>query len=50
MFQIREQGKYYAIVSGDKADQVVGVVVLETSVDPAAETVRDTSGFVVYRD
>ncbi|WP_417677475.1 hypothetical protein [Pseudodonghicola sp.] len=45
-----EQGKYYAIVSGDKADQIVGVVVLENSVDPVADTVRDTSGFIVYRD
>ncbi|MDK3018001.1 hypothetical protein [Pseudodonghicola flavimaris] len=44
-----ETGNYYAIVSGKKANQIVGIVVLENSVDPIAETVRDTSGFVVYR-
>ncbi|MDF1715780.1 MAG: hypothetical protein P1U75_03755 [Antarcticimicrobium sp.] len=44
-----ETGNYYAIVSGNNAKRIVGVVVLENSVDPIADTVRDTSGFIVYR-
>lgn len=44
-----EQGNYYAIVSGANADEVVGVVVLETTRDPIADSVRDTTGFIVYR-
>ncbi|MGD9866322.1 MAG: hypothetical protein AB7S99_24255, partial [Pseudodonghicola sp.] len=44
-----ESGKYYAIVSGKKANQIVGVVVLENTVDPIADAVRETSGFIVYR-
>lgn len=47
--QLFESGNYYAIVSGDKADQIVGVVVLENTIDPVAEAVRETSGFIVYR-
>ncbi|MDG1353187.1 MAG: hypothetical protein P8P70_08490 [Sulfitobacter sp.] len=38
-----EEGNYYAIVSGDGADEIVGIFVLET------ETARDTGGFIVYR-
>lgn len=44
-----EQGNYYAIVSGE-AEEVVGVVVLENTADPIADSVRDTTGFVVYRN
>lgn len=47
--QIFESGNYYAIVSGEDAGQIVGIVVLETTLDPIADSVRDTSGFVVYR-
>ncbi len=47
--QTFESGNYYAIMSGDKAGQIVGVVVMESSIDPIASTVRETSGFVVYR-
>ncbi|TDE41174.1 hypothetical protein [Antarcticimicrobium sediminis] len=47
--QTFETGNYYAIMSGDKAGQIVGVVVMESSIDPIASTVRETSGFVVYR-
>lgn len=47
--QVFEKGNYYAIVSGKKAGQIVGVVVLENSLDPVATTVRETSGFIVYR-
>lgn len=45
-----EDGKYYAIVSGEKADEVVGVIVVE-SPDPVNETgtVRETGGFILYR-
>jgi hypothetical protein len=44
-----EEGLYYAIVSGDDPDEIVGVMVLTNDVEGAA-TVRDTSGFIVYRD
>jgi len=47
--QVFESGNYYAIVAGDNAEQIVGIVVLETTVDPIADSVRDTSGFIVYR-
>ncbi|MCV2887184.1 hypothetical protein [Ruegeria aquimaris] len=46
--QIFEEGNYYAIVSGDNVDEIVGVVVLETTKDPMASSVRETSGFIVY--
>ena len=39
-----ETGNYYAILSGDGADEIVGVFVLE------ADGARDTGGFIVYRD
>ena len=39
-----EEGTFYAIVSGDDPDEIVGVYVLETGDQ------RDTSGFIVYRD
>lgn len=43
-----ETGNYYAIVSGSNAEEIVGIVVLETSLDPIAD-VRETGGFIVYR-
>ena len=45
-----EKGKYYAIVSGDTPDEIVGIMVLENTADFDGVTTRDTSGFVVYRD
>ncbi|MAM00340.1 MAG: hypothetical protein CL583_18020 [Alteromonadaceae bacterium] len=45
-----ETGKYYALMSGDDPDEIVGVVVLENSAEFENVTVRDTSGFIVYRD
>jgi hypothetical protein len=45
---IFESGNYYAIVAGDSAEEIVGIVVLESSVDAIGQ-VRETSGFVVYR-
>ncbi len=44
-----ETGKYYGIVSGDTADEIVGIVVLETSRDPSVSMARDTTGFTIYR-
>ncbi|QBF32804.1 hypothetical protein [Thalassococcus sp. S3] len=44
-----EEGNYYAIVAGDNAEEIVGVVVLETTLDPVANSVRETGGFIVYR-
>ena len=48
--QTYEEGKYYAVLSGDDADEVVGVIVLENANETDNVTVRDTSGFIVYRD
>ncbi len=45
--QTFETGNYYAVMSGD-AEEIVGVVVLENNLDPTAESVRETGGFVVY--
>jgi hypothetical protein len=45
---IYETGTFYAIVSGDDPDEVVGVFVLESQ---GTEIIsRDTSGFIVYRN
>ncbi|MFC6638732.1 hypothetical protein GV827_02505 [Sulfitobacter sp. JBTF-M27] len=44
-----EEGQYYGIISGENADEIVGIIVTESSVDPSAETVRDTTGFTIYR-
>ena len=45
-----ETGNYYAIVSGNGPNEIVGVMVLENSAEFDVATVRDTSGFIVYRD
>ncbi|GAA6174771.1 hypothetical protein [Sulfitobacter pacificus] len=45
-----ESGKYYAIVSGDDTNEIVGVLVTENTAELDNVTVRDTSGFIVYRD
>jgi hypothetical protein len=45
-----ESGKYYAIVSGDDANEIVGVIVAENTSELDNVTVRDTSGFIIYRD
>ena len=45
-----ESGNYYAILSGDNAEEMVGVVVM-TSDEPRAQAVKaqETGGFIVYR-
>ncbi|MDA7427390.1 hypothetical protein PGB28_02885 [Primorskyibacter aestuariivivens] len=45
-----ESGDFYGIVSGDNADEVVGIIVV-TSEDPRGigVTVRETGGFIVTR-
>jgi len=45
-----ETGNFYAILSGDEAEELVGVVVMEHTIDPVAASVRETGGFIVYRD
>ena len=42
-----EEGKYYAIISGSNADEVVGVLVVTSKTDGA--TARETGGFILYR-
>lgn len=43
-------GTYYGILSGDNAEELVGIVVTESTVDTQAVTVRDTIGFTIYRE
>ena len=45
--EVYEEGTFYAIVSGNSPDEIVGVFVLETQ---GSERERDTGGFIVYRD
>lgn len=49
--EVYEEGTYYAIMSGDNADEIVGVIVLEAD-DPRAEnvTVQETGGFILYNE
>lgn len=42
-----EAGKYYAVISGDNADEVVGVIVVTSNIGQV--TVRETGGFILYR-
>ncbi|MFC2966767.1 hypothetical protein [Acidimangrovimonas pyrenivorans] len=46
-----ETGKYYAVLSGKNAGEVVGIVVM-TSADPRVDgvTVRETGGFILQRN
>lgn len=45
-----EEGQYYAILSGDDAEELVGVIVTETTLDPTSpDGARDTTGFTLYR-
>lgn len=50
-FRAHEDGRYYAMVSGRDADEIVGIVVVESDY-PGSEGVkmRETGGFIVYRD
>ena len=52
VLQVFESGKYYGIISGDTAEEIVGVFVVESE-DPRYEdggvTVQETGGFIVYR-
>jgi hypothetical protein len=45
-----EDGKYYAVVAGPNADEIVGVIVVEAD-DPryTGVTVRETGGFLLSR-
>ena len=42
-----EAGKYYALLSGSKADEVVGIIVVNS--DIGTYTARETGGFILYR-
>jgi hypothetical protein len=42
-----ESGKYYAVIAGEDADEVAGVIVVTASVGDA--TWRETGGFILYR-
>lgn len=45
-----EGGNYYAIISGNNAQEIVGVIVVESE-DPRFDgvTARETGGFILYR-
>ena len=49
--ELYEDGTYYAVISGDDAGEIVGIIVVESQ-DPRegmeAVTVRETGGFIVY--
>ena len=42
-----EAGKCYAVIAGDKADEVAGVIVVTSQAGDA--TARETGGFILYR-
>lgn len=42
-----ESGNFYALVAGDDAEEIVGVIVVEGTVGDV--TARETGGFIVYR-
>ncbi len=42
-----ESGKFYAVISGTNADEMVGVIVVTSDIDGA--TARETGGFILYR-
>lgn len=44
-----ESGNYYAIMSGERGQEIVGIMVMETGAEEEGVTARDTSGFIVYR-
>lgn len=48
--EVYEDGRYYAIVGGQNATEIVGIVVVESD-DPRFEgvTAQETGGFIVYR-
>jgi hypothetical protein len=43
-----EAGKYYAVLSGSKADEVVGIIVVNSKI--GTYTARETGGFILYRN
>lgn len=43
-----EDGNYYAIVSGENADEIVGIYVVQSTPAENVEA-RETGGFIVYR-
>jgi hypothetical protein len=47
--QTYESGNYYAILSGDNAQELVGIIVAENASELDGVTVRDTSGFILLR-
>ena len=45
--QVFESGKYYAVISGNNADEVAGVIVVTSTI--ASIQTRETGGFILYR-
>lgn len=46
-----EEGNYYAVVAGDNAEEVAGIIVVEGPDDRAqGVTVRETGGFILYNN
>lgn len=43
-------GQYYGVLSGDNAEELVGIVVTESTREIPSVTVRDTIGFTIYRE
>lgn len=44
-----EVGQYYAVIAGDNAEVIVGIIVVETEPDDNGLTIRETGGFILHR-
>ena len=44
-----ETGNYYAVISGDNAEEVVGIIVVEPPTSDTGVTTRETGGFILHR-
>ncbi|WP_319826288.1 hypothetical protein [Thalassovita sp.] len=47
--ETHESGTYYAVLSGDDAEEMVGVIVVTSGVPNSSSTMRETGGFLLER-
>ncbi len=47
--ETHESGTYYAVLSGDNAEEMVGVIVVTSGVPNSSATMRETGGFLLER-
>lgn len=48
--EVFESGTYYGILSGDDAEELVGVIVVESTDADTGISAQETGGFILYRD